>query len=187
MWPRLAAGVCRKGVTEVHYKNPHCPASNCLAVAARGKEVPTYPPPSEDTEHSTVHTHHSTAPGLRSHTYKWDAWQFPPYYTFSIKLQREFCTCVHHGKGKNSTMASAGSPTATPDTKSQKESTPQKVGGRHPGDSGHLYFLRENRSCCNTRAASLLSAYLEAHQKPITLLSDVETGGHSNFMAYTKS
>lgn len=45
--------------------------------------------------------------------------------------------------------ACAGSPTAAPDTKSQKESTSQKVGGRHPGHSGHLHFLE--KSCCNMK------------------------------------
>lgn len=103
----------------------------------------------------------TSAPGLRSHTYKTRCPAAPtssqPFgINLVYKLQREFNTCVHQGKSKNSTMAfaakraaSAGSPTATPDTKRQKESTSQKVGVGHPGHLGHLHFLE--KSCCNMK------------------------------------
>lgn len=149
---------------------------------------------------SAVHMHHSAVPGLRSRTY--DEMPHSFYLITTIQHQTLFphcrgssAPCAHHGKGENSTLAlaakaaCAGSPTATPDTKLQKASSrqqTQKVGSRHPGDSGRPHFHVKKTNHAATQSLLLSSASLEAHQEPITCQTWEQTG-IPNLIAYTKS
>lgn len=190
---------------EAHYKKVTIALhSNCLAVAVKGKEVANEQPNLSKvvirgTEHSTVPQASGPAPTKR------DAQKFLPHHSHSALTLFTNCRgsstpCVHQGKGKNSTMAFAAkraacadSPTATPDTKSQKESTSQKVGGGHPGHSGHLHFLE--KSCYNMKTdhaaipetplvLSIPRGMPEAHHTTVRCGNRWDI---PNLIAYTKS
>lgn len=143
--------------------------SNCLALAVRGKEVPPYPPVTgwwpglQSIQQSIRITQLLQASGPTP--VRWDARQFLPHHNHSTSNCRgSSAPCVHQGKGKNSTTASAakaacaGSPTATPHKASQgiyptqsRRQTSWRLGSPAPPRE---VLLCENRPCCNTRATS---------------------------------
>lgn len=162
-------------------------------MAVKGKEVPTYPPVTgwrsgvQSIRQSTCITQLPQASGPAP--IKWDARQFLPHHNHPASNYRGSSNLVSIKAGIRTALWLCGKGSMcrlTHGNTRHKKSKGAYATERRWQTSwrrGHLHFLK--KSChvktdlLQRQSPLLFSAHLEARQKPITSLADVETDGHS--------